>query len=40
VQLLLEMRFARGVAGVDVSFKCERPDLANFAFDAIGAALQ
>lgn len=39
-QLLLELRLSRGVPGVDAAFKCTRPDLAPFVFDAVGRALK
>jgi hypothetical protein len=38
-QILLEIRLVAGVPGLEVSFKCERADLAAMAFEAIGQTL-
>jgi len=34
-QILLEIRLVPGVPGLDVSFKCERADLAVMTFEAL-----
>ena len=39
VQILLEIRLVPGVPGLDVSFKCERADLAAMTFEALAQIL-